>query len=70
LQYDRTQEWPASVKLQIQQRSYPRTDLLPTSAIIRGFEDRPLMNQERRSVIVYDMWGRINKARKEDSRVE
>ena len=39
-------------------------------AITRGFEDRPLGSQERRNVIVYDAWGRINKARKEDKRDE
>jgi hypothetical protein len=39
-------------------------------AITRGFEDRPLNNQERRNVIVYGAWGRINKARKEDTRDE
>lgn len=39
-------------------------------AITRGFEDRPLTHGERRNANVYEMWGRINKARKEDSREE
>jgi hypothetical protein len=39
-------------------------------AITRGFEDRPSGAQERRNVIVYDDWGRINRARKEDKRDE
>jgi hypothetical protein len=39
-------------------------------AITRGFEDRPQSTHERRNVIVYDAWGRINKARKEESRDE
>jgi hypothetical protein len=35
-------------------------------ALTRGFEDRPLTSQEHRGGVVYDLWGRINKARKED----